>query len=53
MISLATEEIPMNNLAAELKRLGLRALPAGFDDFLAHATQGRWSRTSCSNNSCS
>ena len=43
----------MNNLAAELKRMGLRALPAGFDDFLAHATQGRWSRTSCSNNSCS
>jgi hypothetical protein len=33
----------MNNLAAELKRMGLRALPAGLDDFLAHATKARWS----------
>ncbi len=33
----------MNNLAAELKRIGLRALPAGLDDFLAHATKARWS----------
>jgi DNA replication protein DnaC len=33
----------MNNLAAELKRIGLRALAAGLDDFLAHATKARWS----------
>jgi DNA replication protein DnaC len=38
-----TTTMPINNLSAELKRIGLRALPAGLDDFLAHATQARWS----------
>ena len=35
--------IPMNNLPAQLQQLGLRALPAQLDDFLALATQARWS----------
>lgn len=35
--------IPMNNLPAQLQQLGLRALPAQLDDFLALATKARWS----------
>ena len=34
---------PMNNLAAQLQQIGLRALPAELDDFLARATKARWS----------
>jgi DNA replication protein DnaC len=34
---------PMNNLAQQLHHIGLRDLPAHLDDFLAHATQARWS----------
>ena len=34
---------PMNNLAAQLGHVGLRALPTNLDDFVARATQGRWS----------
>lgn len=34
---------PMNNLAAQLGQVGLRALPANLDDFVARATKGRWS----------
>lgn len=33
----------MNNLAAQLKQIGLRALAADLDDFLARATRARWS----------
>ena len=32
-----------NNLAVQLQQLGLRALPAQLDDFLARATKARWS----------
>jgi DNA replication protein DnaC len=34
---------PINNLAAQLGYVGLRALPTNLDDFVARATQGRWS----------
>ncbi len=34
---------PSNGLAAQLEQIGLRALPAQLDDFLAHATSARWS----------
>ena len=46
MNSLATMTLtttPMNNLAQQLQQIGLRALPANLDDFLARATKGRWS----------
>jgi DNA replication protein DnaC len=43
MNSPITTTMPINNLSAELKRIGLRALPIGLDDFLAHATKARWS----------
>jgi DNA replication protein DnaC len=33
----------MNSLPAQLQQIGLRALPAQLDDFIAHATKGRWS----------
>ena len=33
----------MNNLADQLKQIGLRALPADLDDFLARAIKARWS----------
>jgi DNA replication protein DnaC len=32
-----------NNLATQLQQIGLRALPAHLDDFLARATKARWS----------
>jgi DNA replication protein DnaC len=35
--------IPSNSLPAQLQQIGLRALPAQLDDFLAHATKARWS----------
>ena len=35
--------IPSNSLLAQLQQIGLRALPAGLDDFLARATKARWS----------
>jgi len=34
---------PIINLPVQLQQLGLRALPAQLDDFLAHATKARWS----------
>jgi DNA replication protein DnaC len=35
--------IPNHSLSAQLQHIGLRALPADLDDFLARATKGRWS----------
>jgi len=37
------ESALINNLPAQLQQLGLRALPAQLDDFLARATKARWS----------
>lgn len=34
---------PNNSLPAQLQQIGLRALPAQLDDFLARAAKGRWS----------
>lgn len=34
---------PSNSLSAQLQQIGLRALPAQLDDFIAHATKSRWS----------
>ena len=34
---------PNNSLSAQLRRLGLRAVPAQLDDFLARAAKARWS----------
>ena len=34
---------PIINLPVQLKQIGLRALPAQLDDFLARATKARWS----------
>jgi hypothetical protein len=33
----------MPNLAAQLRQIGLCAVPAQVDDFLARATKARWS----------
>lgn len=38
-----TTMTPMNNLSGQLEQIGLRALPAELDDFLARATKARWS----------
>ena len=38
-----TTTIPSNSLPAQLQQIGLRALPAQLDDFLARATKARWS----------
>jgi DNA replication protein DnaC len=44
MNSLAiTTTIPTNSLSSQLQQIGLRALPANLDDFLARATKARWS----------
>ena len=43
MSSPATMIHPMNNLSAQLKQIGLRALAADLDDFLARATRAHWS----------
>jgi len=34
---------PSNSLPAQLQQIGLRALPAQLNDFLAHASKARWS----------
>jgi DNA replication protein DnaC len=34
---------PLNSLAVQLQQIGLCAVPAGLDDFLARATKARWS----------
>jgi len=34
---------PSNNLPAQLQQIGLHALPAQLDDFLARAAKARWS----------
>jgi DNA replication protein DnaC len=34
---------PMNNLSVQLQQIGLHALPAALDDFVARATKARWS----------
>ena len=34
---------PTSNLPDQLRQIGLRALPAQLDDFLARATKARWS----------
>jgi hypothetical protein len=39
----STTTIPSNSLPAQLQQIGLRALPAELDDFLARATKARWS----------
>jgi DNA replication protein DnaC len=39
----STMTTPMNNLAVQLQHIGLRAIPANLDDFLARATKARWS----------
>ena len=38
-----TTTIPKNSLPAHLQQIGLRALPAQLDDFLARAAKARWS----------
>jgi DNA replication protein DnaC len=38
-----TPTTPTNNLAHQLQHIGLRALPANLDDFVARATKARWS----------
>jgi DNA replication protein DnaC len=43
MNSPASTTTPTNNLAAQLQQIGLRAVPAELDDFLARATKARWS----------
>lgn len=43
MNSPATTNHPRNSLVAQLQQIGLRALPANLDDFLAQATRARWS----------
>ena len=43
MNSLDTTKTPTNNLPHRLQQIGLRALPANLDDFLARAIRGRWS----------
>ncbi len=43
MTSRDTTKTPTNNLPHLLQQIGLRALPANLDDFLARAIGGRWS----------
>lgn len=38
-----TPTTPTNSLSAQLHQIGLRAVPANLDDFLARATKARWS----------
>jgi DNA replication protein DnaC len=35
--------MPMNDLPAQLKHIGLKTIPANLDDFLARAAKTRWS----------
>jgi DNA replication protein DnaC len=37
-----TTMTPTNNLSAQLEQIGLRAIPAELDDFLARAIKARW-----------
>lgn len=39
----AVTTMPSNNLARQLEQIGLCAIPAGLDDFLARAVKQRWS----------
>lgn len=39
----ATTTNPIGSLTAQLQQIGLRAVPAELDDFLARATKARWS----------
>jgi DNA replication protein DnaC len=39
----AATTMPSNSLARQLEQIGLCAIPAGLDDFLARATKQRWS----------
>jgi DNA replication protein DnaC len=39
----SSAKVPSNSLAWQLQQIGLRALPAQLDDFLAHAAKARWS----------
>jgi DNA replication protein DnaC len=41
--SIATTTTPSNSLSAQLRQIGLCAVPAQLDDFIAHATKSRWS----------
>jgi hypothetical protein len=34
---------PSSSLSAQLQQIGLCAVPAQLDDFIAHATKARWS----------
>jgi DNA replication protein DnaC len=34
---------PSSSLSAQLQQMGLRAIPAGLDDFVSRATKARWS----------
>src|ERR1017187_7797531 len=43
MNSPAPTTIKNNSLSTQLQQIGLRALPAQLDDFLAHAAKARWS----------
>jgi DNA replication protein DnaC len=43
MSSPVTTKTPTNNLPQRLQQIGLHALPAQLDDFLARAIRGRWS----------
>src|SRR5215469_6634581 len=43
MNSPVTTKSPTNNLSQLLQQIGLRALPAHLDDFLARAMKGHWS----------
>ena len=43
MSSPVTIKTPTNSLPQLLQQIGLRALPANLDDFLARAIRGRWS----------
>jgi DNA replication protein DnaC len=43
MISPTRTTTPINSLAVQLQQIGLRAVPADLDDFLARATKARWS----------
>jgi DNA replication protein DnaC len=39
----ALQTTPSNHLSSQLQQIGLRAVPAQLDDFLARATKARWS----------
>jgi DNA replication protein DnaC len=43
MTSPITKMTISNSLSAQLQQIGLRALPAQLDDFVAHAAKARWS----------